>query len=312
MKTGQSTQAVLAVREVSQARMAGYTAITITVVLWASFALSIRSMAAASLPATDVALIRYAIPALLLLPFLPSRWASLRRAAPSALSMIAIGAGLPFFMLASWGGATTSATHVGALIAGTAPLSIALLGWLIYRQRISASRWKALALIVAGALGLVMHSNSAAPAGAAMAGAGLLLLASLMWGIYTLGLRKAGLDVIGCAIVLNLPSAAALAALVASGAIASHLGHATWKEVMPFVLVQGLGTGLASSLAYAAAIVRLGAEKSSVIGSLAPALTCILAVPLLNEPLTMTVGGGVLLITLGVIVASRARGQDQS
>lgn len=299
-------QVVPTVREAPQVRMAGYIAITITVALWAGFALSIRSIAASSLLATDVALIRYAIPALLLLPFLPSRWASLRRAAPSALLMIAVGAGLPFFMLASWGGATTSATHVGALVAGTAPLSVALLGWLIDRQRISASRWKALALIVAGALGLVLRSSAAAPAGTAAVGAGFLLLASLLWGMYTLGLRKAGMDVIGCAILLNLPSAAALTALAASGVIESHLGHATWKEVMPFVFVQGLGTGLVSSMAYAAAIARLGAEKSAVIGSLAPALAYILAVLLLNEPLTMAVSGGVLLITLGVIVASRA------
>lgn len=297
-----------AARAASRPRMAGYIAIAITVAIWAGFALSIRSIAASSLLATDVALIRYAIPALLLLPFLPSRWSSLRRAPSSALSMIAVGAGLPFFMLASWGGAITSATHVGALIAGTAPLSIALLGWLIDRQRISAARWKTLALIVAGALGLAMRSSTAAPAGTAVLGAGFLLLASLLWGIYTLGLRKAGMDVIGCAIALNLPSAAALAALIASGAIESRLGHATWNEVMPFVLMQGLATGLVSGLAYAAAIARLGAEKSALIGSLAPALAYILAVLLLNEPLTMTVSGGVLLITLGVLVASRTKG----
>lgn len=295
-------------RAAHQARMAGYIAITITVAIWAGFALSIRSIAASSLPATDVALIRYTIPALLLLPFLPSRWASLRRAAPSALPMIAVGAGLPFFMLASWGGAITSATHVGALIAGTAPLSIALLGWLIDRRPVSAARWKTLALIVAGAFGLVMRSSTAASAGSAVLGAGFLLLASLLWGIYTLGLRKAGIDAIGCAIMLNLPSGAALTLLVASGAVESRLGHATWHEVMPFVLVQGLGTGLVSGMAYATAIARLGAEKSALIGSLAPALAYILAVLLLNEPLTMTVSGAVLLITAGVIVASRTRG----
>lgn len=295
-----------AVREALQARWGGYIAITITVAIWASFALSIRSIAASSLLATDVALIRYTVPALLLLPFLPSRWASLRRAAPSTLPMIAVGAGLPFFMLASWGGANTSATHVGALIAGTAPLAVALLGWLIDQQRISASRWKALTLIVVGALFLAIRNGSASSAEGTAVGVGFLLLASLLWGIYTLGLRKARMDLIGCAIVLNLPSAAALTALVASDVIESHLGHATWKEVMPFVWVQGLGTGLVSSIAYSTAVARLGAEKSAVVGSLAPALACILAVPLLNEPLSITVSGGVALITLGVIVAGRA------
>jgi hypothetical protein len=48
-------QVVLAEREAPQARMAGYIAITITVAMWAGFALSIRSIAASSLLATDVA-----------------------------------------------------------------------------------------------------------------------------------------------------------------------------------------------------------------------------------------------------------------
>jgi drug/metabolite transporter (DMT)-like permease len=97
-----------------------------------------------------------------------------------------------------------------------------------------------------------------------------------------------------------------LVVLMLSGAVTTHLGRFTLTEAAPFLLVQGLGTGLISSLAYAMAISRLGPARSAVIGSLAPALTSVAAVPLIGEVLTPMIGAGVATITLGVILANRS------
>ncbi|HCT35249.1 MAG TPA: EamA/RhaT family transporter, partial [Sulfitobacter sp.] len=105
--------------------MVGYLAIAVTVLVWAGFALSTRAASGAQLTFGDVALIRSGIPALFFLPFLPKRIAVLRQLPARRWLMIAAGAGLPFFWLAAMGGAQTSATHVGALIAGTTPVSVA-------------------------------------------------------------------------------------------------------------------------------------------------------------------------------------------
>lgn len=283
----------------------GYAAMVLTVLIWAGFALSIRAIGASPLAAADVALIRFGLPTLLLLPFLPSRWPMLRRVKPLSALMILAGAGLPFFFMASAGGKATSAAHVAALIAGTTPLSVALVAYALDRQRIGAARARAIAIILAGVM-LLLVSQSHASQGTFVGGAAMLLLASLLWGSYTLGLRRAGLDAIGCALLLSVPSFLVLVLLVSLGLVDSHIGHFTLNNAMPFLLAQGLGVGVVSSVSYALAIRHLDTPRCSAIGSLAPALACLGAVPLLGESLTLTVVCGVAVITVGVILANRA------
>ncbi|MCP1170297.1 hypothetical protein NHG85_17465, partial [Limimaricola sp. ASW11-118] len=82
----------------------GYVAIAVAVTIWAGFALSIRAIGGSTLAPADVALIRFGLPVLLLAPLLPSRLRALRRVRPMDAALVAFGAGLPFFFLASAGG----------------------------------------------------------------------------------------------------------------------------------------------------------------------------------------------------------------
>ncbi len=282
----------------------GYAAIAVAVTIWAGFALSIRAIDGSVLAPADVALIRFGLPVLLLAPLLPSRLAALRRVRLMDAALVAFGAGLPFFFLASAGGALTSAAHVGALIAGTTPLSVALLLLLIERRGIGVALGRALALILGG-VALLVAGQGGGLGTAVLGGAGLLLAASLLWGAYTLGLRRAGLDPIGCTLLLGLPSLAVLVLLMGTGVVESRIASAPLAEILPFVAVQGLGVGVLASLAYAAAIARLGPARCAAIGSLAPALAALGAVPLLGEALTPLVVAGIAFVTFGVYRATR-------
>ncbi|MGR3465584.1 EamA family transporter [Limimaricola sp.] len=184
------------------------------------------------------------------------------------------------------------------------PLSVALIGFVIERQRIGRARGRALAVIAAGVVLLVAGQGRLD--GAALGGAGLLLGASLMWGGYTLGLRRAGLDPIGSTLLVGLPSLAALGLMMATGMVETRLMTVPLAEILPFVVVQGLGVGVVSSLAYAAAIARLGPSTCAAVGSLAPALAALGALPLLGEALTPVILGGIALVTFGVFRAARA------
>lgn len=290
----------------SSDNLAGYAAITIAVTIWAGFALSIRAMGASPLTTADVALIRYGIPALLLLPFIPSRWPALRRVRLGYAALVFAGAGVPFFWIAAAGGAATSTAHVSALIAGTVPVSVALVGYALSRARVSARQMRGLAVILLGVVALVA-AQSTTGHGDIRSGAALLLTASLLWGGYTIGLRRTGLDPIGCTLLVTLPSFIVLAVLFAGGFVKTHFGQFTLSEAMPFITVQGLGVGVVSTLAYATAITRLGPSRSAVIGSLAPVLATLGAIPLLGEVLTLPIALGVGAITFGVILANRAR-----
>lgn len=290
-------------RQIPLRPLVGYLAIAVTVLVWAGFALSTRAASGAQLTIGDVALIRSGIPALFFLPFLPKRIAVLRQLPARRWLMIAAGAGLPFFWLAAMGGAQTSATHVGALIAGTTPVSVAVLTWVIYRQRPAVLL--PLGIILVGVAALIGASGNLAAG--SLTGVALLLSASLLWGCYTLGLRGSGLDPIGCALVLALPSTLVLLPLLATGGLPSNLTQVRLAEAMPFILAQGIGVGLVSSLTYAIAIARLGVAKCAAIGSLAPAIAAVLAVPLLHEALTFGTILAVLTICAGVMLANRPK-----
>lgn len=302
--SGSAVQALPPIVQPVPRDLAGYGAIALVVLIWAGFALSIRAMGASPLATADVALIRFGIPSLALCIFLPSRWRSLGAIRSSDGLMILAGAGLPFFWLAALGGAQSSAAHVGALIAGTAPLSVALLSRLVGGPKISPSRLVGLAVIAIGAFALVAGKETGGP-GNIVLGAAFLLGASLLWGGYTLALRRTALDTIGCALLLSIPSLVVLLLLIGFGAVPSHLGHFSLGDAMPFILVQGLGSGIIASLAYGFAIARLGASRSAQIGALAPVLTSLAAVPLLDETLTPLLALGVVAITAGVIVTNR-------
>ncbi|HEV7321370.1 MAG TPA: DMT family transporter [Ensifer sp.] len=282
---------------------AGYAVLAVVVLVWAGFALSMRAIGASPLATADVALIRFAVPIIALLPAIPQRLATLRKVRPRDAALVLLG-GVPFFFIASEGAKATSAAYVGALVAGTTPVSVALIAFLLERKTVAKKRWLPLALILAGVTGIVAGQQHAVTA-ESLRGVGFLLVASLIWGAYTIGLRRTGVDAIANGLLLSIGSLIILLALVLTGAVTSHIGQFSWHQALPFILVQGLGVGLVSTVGYAFAISRLGAARSATIGSLAPALASLLAIPVLGEPLAFATAIGIAVITSGVILANR-------
>ncbi|MFW2589851.1 DMT family transporter [Sagittula sp. SSi028] len=283
-------------RPADGARLIGIAAMALTVLIWAAFALTTRATAASPLAFGDVALARALVPGLVFLPFLPARLKMIRRAGWRCCAVIAVGAGIPFFALAVTGGALTSAAHVAALIAGMAPVGVAILMRLLTGTSPSRRGMLALCVITGGALLLIVAQGQALP----WQGAAALLCASLFWAAYTIAMRVSGLDPVGCALVIALPSSALMLGLVATGTVPTNWGQYSLIQALPFVLVQGLGVGVIASVTYGFAIMRLGAERCATMGAAAPALAALMAIPLLSEPLSLVTLAGIVLIGAGV------------
>lgn len=282
----------------------GFFAMGVTLCIWAGFALSARATERAHLEIADVAFIRACVPALVLCPFLWLRREKLRALPMRYAATIALGGGAPFFALAAIGGGFTSATHVGALIAGTVPVSVALLVWAGFGQRPTMRGASALLTITFGAL-LLIVSSGASVSNLAW-GVGSLLMASLAWAAYTLGLRRSGLDPLTAGALVSVPSAVVLLPMIATGAVPTTLFTSPASEWMGFVLVQGVGVGLVASLTYATAIRLLGADKCATIGAGAPALTAVLDWPILGEALSIPILAAVGIICAGIWRANKS------
>lgn len=279
-------------------------ALLVTVAIWAAFALSARALSASSLRPADAALLRFGVPVLVLAPALWRRRRRIAAVRPATAAKIVCGAGVPFFLAAMYGGSLTSAAFVGSLIPGMVPLFVCALMIAAGRGVPRGTQAAGLGLIAVGVVALVWHHVVPLDTDV-LAGAGILLVASGLWALYTVGLKEVDLDPVGSIGLLCLPSFAAMALLVLTGVLPTGLASAAGSDILLFLLVQGLGVGLCAGLLYAFAIRRLGAERSSVIGSLSPVAVVLLAVPLLDESPTLGVLIGVPLITAGVVLANR-------
>ncbi|MCJ1675969.1 DMT family transporter [Streptomyces sp. APSN-46.1] len=282
----------------------GMLALLVTVTIWAAFALSARALSSSSLLPADAALLRFGVPIAVLAPALWRRRRRIAAVRPAAAAKIICGAGVPFFLAAMYGGSLTSAAFVGSIVPGMVPLFVSALMVAGGRGAPRGTQSAGLALIGVGVVALVWRFL-APPDTQVLAGAGVLLVASGLWALYTVGLKEVDLDPVGSIGLLCLPSFAVIVLLVLSGALPTGIASAAGSDIVLFLVVQGLGVGLCAGLLYAFAIRRLGAERSSVVGSLSPVAVVLLAIPLLDESPTPAVLVGVPLITAGVVLANR-------
>ncbi len=283
----------------------GMLAMLVTLIIWASFLLSLRAENSSSLTSTDLALMRFGLPALFFLPWLIRRWSAIRRIRVRDGLMIMLG-GLPFFYLISLGSSYAPAAHAGALVPGTAPLLVTGLAVLVFREPLPRNRLLGLVVLLAGVCTL-LGSALLDPEQDYWRGHLAFLAASLLWAFYTVGLRIAGISAADATALLCAGSLPLLLLLLGSGLVESGLTATPWTEIWPFLLAQGIGAGIVGGLTYGIAIAQLGAEKTAALGSFTPALAALAAIPLLNEQLTTSTLIGVIVIMAGVALASGLR-----
>lgn len=276
----------------------GAGALAATVVLWSSFALSAKGIGASSLSPIDVALIRFLTPAVLLVPWIPRTVRVLRQERPGVLLLLLIG-GLPHFLLFAFGAHLTTAGLTGLLVPGTVPLFVTAVVFLAWRSRIPGRQLLALGAIISG----VAASAFQATPTTTVAGIGVLLAGGLAWAFFTIGLRQTKLDPIGVVVLICAPSALAAAGLAISGLMPSHLADGTGRlpDILLFTALQGVGTGLLSTLCYAYAVRSLGSNISAATGAMSPVLTAVAAAPLFGEHVTPALAVALTLIAIGVI-----------
>ncbi|EPC4027933.1 DMT family transporter [Aeromonas salmonicida] len=277
-------------------RCSGWAAALATVLLWSGFFLSLRLGAEEKLTPQALALLRFGIPALLLLPYywrhrtrlhsIPLRW---------QLAMLA-GAGLPFFWLGATGMQLAPVAQGSALIPGTAPLMVSLLGLLLWREPCPAQRRCGLSLIALATATLLLSGEPGLWQGQVC-----FLGAALLWALFTLAVRHSGLAALDAAALVAVPSVLLLLPTLLWSPLPTvdHASIWLWQG-----LLQGIGAGLLAALCYAHAIRTLGAEVSSALGSLTPVMAAMLAWWLLGETLSQPVWLAMGLLCIGVVLAS--------
>jgi len=239
---------------------------------------------------------------LLLLPYVGRKGLALDRLGWIGLTAIVLGGGAPV-LLATAGLMFAPAAHAGALFPGVMPLMVALLAAAFLREPFTAAKKIGFVLILFGAFAIAWGAGGDAIESSQTIGHLLFLGSALAWAFYTVAMRRArlvGLHAAAIAavgaLVLYMP-----AYLMVAG---TSLALAPWGDVALQAFVQGILTAIVSLIFYGRAVSILGASSGAALAARPPAITAVMAIPILGEWPTAMDWIAIAAISVGVYVVS--------
>jgi drug/metabolite transporter (DMT)-like permease len=271
------------------------------VTIWSGWIVVARLGLRTSLTPWDIAALRFGVAGLLLLPYVMRNGIALERLGWIGLAAIVLGGGAPV-LLANAGLLFAPAAHAGALFPGVMPLAVALLAAAILHEPFTKTKKIGFVLVLSGVFGIAWSASGAVESGQTI-GHALFLGSAVAWACYTVAMRRARLDGLHAAAIaavgalfLYLPVYLALAG--------ASLANAPWGDLALQAIVQGLLTAIVSLIFYGRAVSILGASSGAAFAALSPAMTAIMAIPILGEWPTAIDWIAIAGISAGVYIVS--------
>lgn len=254
-----------------------------------------------SLTPWDISAIRFGVAGLVLTPYLMRSGLAVDRLGWIGLAALVLG-GAPTVLLANAGLLFAPASHAGALFPGVMPLVVAVLAAAILKEAFTLQKRAGFALIAIGVVGIV--SFSGATIGTSQNIGHLLFLASAFaFACYTVAMRRARLEGLHAAAISAVGSMLIYLPPYAMMAGAS-IFDAPPSAIALQALVQGLLTAVFSYVVYGLAVSILGASSGAAFAASCPAMTALMAIPILGEWPSAVDWAAITLISVGVYVVS--------
>lgn len=254
----------------------------------------------------DLAVLRYCIPAALLMPVLWRHGFLPKRGERGLFLMMVTGAGLPFGLISMAGAAYAPASHMGALMPGAMPLFVSLLACVFLGERIPLWKSIGLAAILVGIFSLTgpaLLDGIGGTDDTVWIGHALFLCAGVLWAIYTVAFRCASYGPCHAAALLCFWSAPA-GILIWLSMPGTRLFAVPLGDFILQALVQGVLAGVAGLAAFGLAIRHLGPVTASTSGAVVPFLTALGGAYLLGEALSENTLLALCFTSFGVVLSS--------
>ena len=276
----------------------GFAAVSI----WAGWSAMTRLALTTSLDAWDIPALRFGAAGLLLSPVLLRRGIAFDRLGWLGLAGLIVGTGAPYALVVALGLRFAPAHDAGALNPGCMPLFVALIAATVLGEKPSTAQGIGLSLILSGAL-IIIGWHGTAWSISRSFGDALFLVASFLTACYTVIMRQSKLDPIHVAALVSTGSLVVYIPLYTM-IHGIHLAKASLAGLAVQAIFQGILVTIISLVLYGRAVLILGASGGSAFGALVPALSALLAIPLLGEWPERTGWVGIVLISTGVCLAS--------
>jgi len=270
--------------------------------IWSGWIVAARLGVTTSLAPWDIAALRFGVGGMLLVPYLWQKGLAIERLGWIGLTALVVGCGAPMVLAVNAGLLFAPAAHAGALFSGGVPLMVALLAAPILHEPFTFAKKVGLALILAGVV-VILWSAGGTIGTRQNIGHVLFLVGALLWGCYTVVMRRARLDGLHAAaiaavgtLVLYLPVYAVVAGV--------SLFKAPLADIAIQAFVQGFLAAIIALVLYGRAVSILGASGGAAFPALCPAMIAVLAIPILGEWPTAIDWIAIILISAGVYVVS--------
>lgn len=280
------------------ARTQGYLFVCITMCIWGGFTILSRLNLHWHVSAWDLVAMRFAIAFIILMPVLVYKkdLAFLWHPRPIIL---ALTGGLAYCLTVYTAFLHAPAAHAAIFLNGCIPLCTALAAYLLFKQPFDKHTWLSLSIMLS-ALALMSYLMLHEQASAFGIGDILFFLSAVWWGIFTVLLKQWKLSAWH-----SMASVAIWSALIYLPIYILFIPKHFQEAEPVHLLIQGVFHGvlvvIIATLTYVAAIERLGAFKTGSIVTLAPFIAAVIAVPLLNEPLSPAIMCGLVGMGIGAL-----------
>ena len=287
----------------------GYFYVLITMCIWGGFTLTARLGANWGISAWDITGLRFALAFCILMPILIYKkdTAFLWKKEPFILAMLG---GVTYCLTAYSAFHYAPAAHAAIFLNGSIPLCTAIAAFVLFQQPIDKHTWISVAIMVSaiGLMSFLMYQETGVAVGL---GDGLFLLSAIWWGIFTVLLKQWKLS------AWHAMAGVAIWSAIIFVPIYLLFFPKHWSDPEPMQLIgqvifHGIFVVIVATLTYVEAIKRLGAFKAGSIVTLAPFIAAILAVPLLNEPLSVAIVCGLVGMGIGAIQPWKWLGRKDS
>ena len=296
-------------------RFSPYLLLVLTILFWAGNFNLARAIHA-DVPPLGLSFWRWAVAALILLPF---AWGSMRAALPLArehwrlvLALAVLGiAG--FNSLVYVGLQTTTATN-GVLLQSVTPITMILLAGLVLHEKSTLAQWAGIGVSLVGVLVIITKADWRIFQQLAFnRGDMWIVLATLDWSLYTVLLRKLpqglrGMPILGFSITLG---ALAILPLYVYESVTFQTMPVTAISVASIAYV-AVFPSLLSYMFWNHATQKLGVNRTGQFSHLMPVFGILLATLLLGERLQLYHALGMLLVAAGLVLTNKITHVRQS
>lgn len=286
-----------------------YLLLVLTALFWSGNMVMGRGIRA-DVPPLALAFWRWALALLLMLPFalpdLRRQWRSLWAAWPAVLvlGLLGVGGYNTFAYLALQHTTATSATLLNSFV----PIATIGLAFLLFGRRLSRPEAIGMLVSLVGVAVLVSRGELAVLLGLQLNTGDLwMLLAVIVWGLYTVGLqwRPAGVSPM---LQLAAFTVVGLAALAPAYAWEIASGHSIRPTPLAIggILYTAIFPGFLGYVFYNAGVAAVGAARSALFIHLMPVFATVLAAIFLGERPLLHHFVGTALVLAGIWLSTRA------